>query len=416
MSKGQRVKGARSPAARPPRPRWAGADGFDAAWALTERYVDLADRARSDDARTRTMAAVDVLAFRRDLASRQVGTLEAVVTRAATARRVERTPRERRRPAPDDTGPPEGWDADAEIGRLLPTAEGLALIARSHREALTTATPVLFDPLTAPALDDAAVDGLRLPFPAVTCDFLNALGMSMPVGTSGGEDEWVGLIAATFQQDGDALDVWPVVTTLAAAEDEGPRHPQALSFGRVRFGGPLPDAPDGLTLVQVGSASAWVVDPQHAEDPAKFTKADSAMWTKLWVIMPALAAASALRLLEAVNVSLLPAELPRPVRRRAAREGAEIPLEVVIRTSRREGALAAGHTVEWQHRWTVRGHWKHFTKGPVFNANPRKHVYDANGNPCVRVWCPPFVKGPSDRPLILKARRMDHEREQESSS
>jgi hypothetical protein len=227
----------------------------------------------------------------------------------------------------------------------------------------------------------------------VTCDFLNARGMSMPVVTIDGQT-WVGLIAATFVQRGDSIDVWPVVTTLF---DDGStrQYPKPLLYGCVRFGGTLPEV-DGLSVFETGNATVCVPEGEGGS------------FADAWIIRPALAAANALRLLEAVNVTLEPADLSRAATRRAGREGADIPLEVVIRTSRRETtAPVTTGSVDWQHRWTVRGHLMHFKRGPIFNANPRKRVDDPKHGECVIVWCPVTVKGPADKPLILKARRLE---------
>jgi hypothetical protein len=45
--------------------------------------------------------------------------------------------------------------------------------------------------------------------------------------------------------------------------------------------------------------------------------------------------------------------------------------------------------VEWTHRWPVRGHWRNQPFGP--GRSQRR-----------RVWIPPYVKGPQDKPLVIK--------------
>ena len=45
--------------------------------------------------------------------------------------------------------------------------------------------------------------------------------------------------------------------------------------------------------------------------------------------------------------------------------------------------------VEWTHRWPVRGHWRNQPYGPG-----RTQVR--------RIWIPPYIKGPTDKPLIVK--------------
>jgi hypothetical protein len=114
-------------------------------------------------------------------------------------------------------------------------------------------------------------------------------------------------------------------------------------------------------------------------------------------------ALAALDLLKSVNVDLEEA----PAAPKGHRAAGVPSFEVVIRQNRsmRRAATSGEAPVEWSHRWEVRGHYKHFSKGPIFDANPLKRV-EHNGVECVRVWCPPFVKGPEDKPFVPKARRV----------
>jgi hypothetical protein len=377
------------------KPRWAGADGFDTAWRLAERDIHTHVLLCAPDLPTQAQGGLAFTEFRLDLAHREIETAGAILAHLGETREAET--REAR--APQDTAdmlPPTDAVLRERLMTYRPEAGGLATLAKGHRDALRHAMPILYDPLTSPALDASAVTGLRLPFPVVTCDFLNARGMSMPVSTMEGATKWVGLIAATFvQQTDDIIDVWPVVTTLA----EGSTHsPKPVLYGCVRFGGQLPDPPEGLRAGTIRNASFWAIGAET----------ETQLFPDLWIFQPTIAAASALRLLEAVNVTLQPAVLSRTIMRRAGREDAAIPLEVLIRTTRAatNQSPTAG-TVDWQHRWTVRGHWMHFKRGPVYNANPRKRVLDSTHGECVKVWCPPFVKGPEGKPLVLKARRLD---------
>jgi hypothetical protein len=383
------------------RPRWAGADGFDHAWRLTEAYLASSVAAREADPAggpAILRASAEVAQRRSDMLSHKVSTLESLIVSRGGA------------PTPS---PPRGAVLPGDVPRpedefwaeCRSYANGLHTLATGHLDALRTSTPILFDPLSTPAVEDHDLTGVRLPFPVVTCDFLTAQGISMPIraATELKNSEWVGLVAATLVEQGEGIiDVWPVVKVLSANDPDHAQTGRSMMFGCVRFGGELDEPPVGIDRLQVGKASVWSIALDSSGD------ADRAeMWATLWVLLPAQAALSALRLLDAVNVDLAPADLSRPARRRAAREGADIALEVVIRTSRRDSPQSTG-TIDWQHRWMVRGHWKHFSKGPVFNANPRKRVIDAKHGECVKVWCPPFVKGPDDAPLILKARRVDH--------
>lgn len=80
--------------------------------------------------------------------------------------------------------------------------------------------------------------------------------------------------------------------------------------------------------------------------------------------------------------------LPRPVRRRLAREGREPPPVRVIRLRRPPGRSSEpGEPVQWHHRWIVRGHWRQQPFGPGRGLRRPQ-------------WISPFVKGPEDAPLI----------------
>ena len=57
----------------------------------------------------------------------------------------------------------------------------------------------------------------------------------------------------------------------------------------------------------------------------------------------------------------------------------------------------------------MRGHYKHF--GPdtrLFKATRRDRPHKVLEHPTrgqiVRIWCPDFVKGPDDKPLVPKVR------------
>lgn len=50
---------------------------------------------------------------------------------------------------------------------------------------------------------------------------------------------------------------------------------------------------------------------------------------------------------------------------------------------------------EYSHRWIVRGHMRNQAIGPRLTGGERKHI---------RIWIAPFVKGPDDKPLVLKDR------------
>lgn len=84
--------------------------------------------------------------------------------------------------------------------------------------------------------------------------------------------------------------------------------------------------------------------------------------------------------------------LPRPWRRRAERAG-KVARPVLVVNLRHHPDSGGGGTVgrDFSHRWIVSGHWRHQPYGPG-RAHRR------------RVWIASHVKGPADKPLVVKDR------------
>lgn len=427
-------------------PQWAGANGFNYAWKLAETYVSLGDKlnkAYGENFEVQADAELARLEHGKDILIRQKATIDAAL------KKLEREGGESAKVTiqsmVEPQGPPVPGTNDfilqlpGSVAREIVEGEGgeeeyhfteehrdygqgMYISSLEHQIALRDTIPLLFDPLSTPETDERAAEGLRLPFPVVTCDFLSEQGMSMPVITmdnavaashsmvsvntrtnhptiGSADTAWVGLVAATMRQEGDAIDVWPIVTTLRPEQENNRQTVDVLLYGRCRLNGELSEPPAGMKKIQIGPASCWIMD--EGRDNDKFAE--------MWIVRPALAACSALSLLEAVNVEIQEAELSRPERRRAERTGAQPAMEVIVRHKNNQSGKTDANfaqSIDWQHRWTVRGHWKHFTRGPVFNANPRKRVMDAEHGECIKIWCPPFIKGPDDKPLVLKSRRI----------
>lgn len=78
--------------------------------------------------------------------------------------------------------------------------------------------------------------------------------------------------------------------------------------------------------------------------------------------------------------------------RRWMRMGNPAPSDVRVITLRRvkvsTGDPADGEFVEWQHRWIVNGHWR-MQWYPTLNDH-------------MPIWIAPYIKGPEDKPLVLK--------------
>ncbi len=87
--------------------------------------------------------------------------------------------------------------------------------------------------------------------------------------------------------------------------------------------------------------------------------------------------------------------LSRPVLRRIKRAGRDIETINVIRLRRSAIGVPSGETREiaWSHRWPVRGHWRMKQWIPSLGRYDETPRYIAS-----------FIKGPPDKPLVLKDR------------
>lgn len=113
--------------------------------------------------------------------------------------------------------------------------------------------------------------------------------------------------------------------------------------------------------------------------------------------------AAALMVLSAVNVDLGPRELVGKRQKKWNRDRHPLPHVVKVRSrvgGRGEtgGGAAAGELVGSH---MVRGHWMHFTKGPIFDAHPeaRRHIAGLDRE-AVRIWRGGHVRGPKEGPLV----------------
>jgi hypothetical protein len=84
----------------------------------------------------------------------------------------------------------------------------------------------------------------------------------------------------------------------------------------------------------------------------------------------------------------------RATRRRAEKAGDSVlPTVTVIELRRpisQQESEGSGGPVEWSHRWMVGGHW-------------RNQYYPSTGGH-LPMWIAPYVKGPEDKPLVVKDR------------
>jgi hypothetical protein len=82
--------------------------------------------------------------------------------------------------------------------------------------------------------------------------------------------------------------------------------------------------------------------------------------------------------------------MTRAVRRRMQRANLpQKPVRVITLRETRRTESGEGRAVDWSHRWIVGGHWKQQPYGP------RQAYRRAQ-------WIAPFVKGPADKPLVIR--------------
>ena len=84
------------------------------------------------------------------------------------------------------------------------------------------------------------------------------------------------------------------------------------------------------------------------------------------------------------------AQSDRASMHRAQRQGLTVSDVRVVTLRRRDtsAALGAHHEVDWSHRWVVSGHWRNQYL-PSVDAHRLQ-------------WVAEYVKGPGDRPLVIK--------------
>lgn len=81
----------------------------------------------------------------------------------------------------------------------------------------------------------------------------------------------------------------------------------------------------------------------------------------------------------------------RQIARRLARGGfADSTVRLVDVRRRHEPSEGKGeHTVEWSHRWVVEGHWRQQAYGPNHSLRRPKFIL-------------PYIKGPTDKPIVVR--------------
>jgi hypothetical protein len=272
-----------------------------------------------------------------------------------------------------------------------------------------------------------AVDA-NLPFPTVFYEFTGPAGYSPRItgATSGlGSDEYpINLAAAIVRRDFlNRLVVEPLIV--------GPNGwPDVLPVGTIVFGegGEEYEERDGVaevlqslagvtsiscgvrleTLMPDSPVKGWVLFPGTRDEverdfPGGATAVLESARTMLYIGSRVLAALS---ILDAEVVEIVEAPLERREQRRQEKRGWRISLIVRIRAPKkyRNGNAPTGEEAHYSHRFWVVGHTKHFgVATQMAMARPDLVRPCLRCGACRRIWTPPFVKGPPDKPLILKS-------------
>ena len=121
-------------------------------------------------------------------------------------------------------------------------------------------------------------------------------------------------------------------------------------------------------------------------------------------------AMAALSIVEAEEVELVEARMEKRDRKRAVKRGWPIADQVVIRPRKRyngDRPAPSGEEARYSHRFWRRGTYAHYPLGTrIADARPDlvKPCARIEGNCgfCRRVWHPPTIVGPEDKPLVLK--------------
>lgn len=196
-------------------------------------------------------------------------------------------------------------------------------------------------------------------------------------------------------------------------DDDGPVSPRALAWGCWQESGRArsdltPDNALGfslLTFAYVDSdlvpcaiwswdfGQAWddnsiadgVEDHSVTEDPSGEMRAFAAL----------------MKLLPQRIARVADAGIDRASRRRAMRAGVDNPSTgkiVTLRYAREHQVDAVGlvGNVDWSHRWPVEGHWRDQWYPSIGTHSP--------------IYVSPYIKGPPDKPLVLRQRMFDWKR------
>lgn len=144
-----------------------------------------------------------------------------------------------------------------------------------------------------------------------------------------------------------------------------------------------------LRSVSWGGDDVIAVNPAHASPSAPIDETSNSRIQRDRRILGAFAHL----ITQETITDASPERMPRPVQKRSERKNVPSTVRVVrlrhLVESEKNGSATVGSGVEYSHQWLVSGHWRNQPCGT--GLQERKLI-----------WVNPHVKGPSDKPLVLK--------------
>jgi hypothetical protein len=296
---------------------------------------------------------------------------------------------------------------------------------------------------------DYAVD-LELPFEPLFLEFEGAGGIAptlrIPTELLGPpEDPIAGLPivvvirGALVSKTGSVLTVQPFGEIFFTKERSGVQSyvPSGrVEFGRETFGGPpfgrqelVAAMPQGRLRAEAAAMTIEAAASIYPGDAAgarglivlpyeydrlgagedEISQEAAEVWARIELVL-AMRVLAALSIMESEVVVVEEAAVEKRVRDRARKRGWNIASQVYVRPVRKGAHYEpTGEHRHYSHRFWVRGHMKHYPIGTRLATHrpdlvrPCTRTGAASCGLCRRVWTPPFVKGPDDKPIVLKS-------------
>jgi hypothetical protein len=319
------------------------------------------------------------------------------------------------------------------------------LVGRSIGGMLRSARPLVCPPGQLAAISDEVFEDLgqafeyaaeaRLPFEVTFFDFLDESGRGPDMGLhlveGGGRDlglDLRGVVAGESPEEQRTVFLpiagmhgHPPEELGAAFVDWGSEAQASAEPRRWRESIPAGNGRELHVTLMTISAAMDAIDEQPRAVPGALLGCmradqggqDNAALQAVLATSTATAVRMALKLLyllDSANVEVAPMPVSRQVRRQAERTAAEIAWTVRVRTPQQhESRDQQPGQREYSHRFEVRGNFAHHREGSWLydHSAPQDIRACPRCGRCRRVWRAPHIKGPTDRPLAIKIRRVD---------